>query len=39
MSLKEKFPGKTYYQKLCTKPPFGGESDGGDGVLVAFPSP
>ncbi len=37
MSLKEKFPAKAYYNQLCTKPPFGGAFDDGDGVLVPFP--
>ena len=37
MSLEEKFPAKAYYNKLCTHPPFGGEFDGGDGVVVPFP--
>lgn len=37
MSLKEKFPAKAYYHKLCTHPPFGGEFDAGDGVVVPFP--
>lgn len=39
MSLKEKFPKKAYYQKLCTNPPFGGEFDDGHGVIVPFPEP
>lgn len=36
-SLEEKFPAKAYYNQLCKNPPFGGEFDGGDGVVVPFP--
>lgn len=39
LSLKEKFPAKAYYNELCTHPPFGGEFDGGDDVIVPFPEP
>lgn len=35
--LKEKFPAKAYYKKLCLHPPFGGEFDAGDDVIVPFP--
>lgn len=39
LSLKEKFPAKAYYNKLSSHPPFGGEFDDGDDVIIPFPEP
>ncbi|HKK17374.1 MAG TPA: hypothetical protein VJ952_01725 [Opitutales bacterium] len=37
MSLEEKFPAKAYYKKLRSHPPFSGEFDDDDDVIVPFP--